>query len=166
VVYACIEYSYQHTDIISKRYNNLKIGADYSFMLLDAVSVARGDDYAAWSTGGYVGGRNIMVRLNINDHSNLIDGVDVNKTLSSLGQNYPNPFNGKTDIAFELASGGEVRMVVRDITGRIVLDKNEGFMPAGKHNLTIDGNSLEAGIYMYTLSAGAFSETRRMTVGR
>ncbi|HBB91290.1 MAG TPA: hypothetical protein DC042_06140 [Bacteroidales bacterium] len=166
VVYACIEYSNQHTDIISKRYNNLQIGADYSFTLLDAVSVARGDDYAAWSTGGYVGGRNIMVRLNINDHSNLIDGVDVNKTLSSLGQNYPNPFNGKTDIAFELASGNEVRMIVRDITGRIVLDKNEGFMPAGKHNLTIDGSSLEAGIYMYTLNAGAFSETKRMTVTR
>jgi hypothetical protein len=165
-VYACIEYSNQHTDIISKRYNNLKIGADYSFRLLDPLSVARGDDVAAWSTGGYVGARNIMVRLNINDHSNLIDGVDLTRSAASVGQNYPNPFNRTTDISYELVNDSDVSITVMDLTGRVVMDIQKGFQPSGKHNVQIDASSLDAGIYLYTLKAGGFTETKRMTVSK
>jgi len=165
-VYACIEYSNTHTETAIKRYDNLKIGADYSFRLLDAVSVSRGDDYAAWATTGYPAARNVMIRLNINDHSNPIDGVDVGKAMSSLDQNYPNPFSDFTEINYTLANGNEVTLQVRDITGRVVLQQNEGFVPAGKHMLKINGGRLEAGIYLYTLQAGSFTETRRMTVTR
>jgi hypothetical protein len=165
-VYACIEYSNQHTDIISKRYNNLKIGADYSFRLLDACSVARGDDYAAWTTGGYPGGRNIMVRLNINDHSNLNDGVDMNKLASSVDQNFPNPFSRTTNITYELGSDSDVSITVMDLTGRVVMDVQQGHQASGKHTVQLDASSLDAGIYLYTLKAGGFTETKRMTVSR
>jgi len=166
VVYACIEYSNTHTDLISKRYNNLKIGADYSFKILDAVSVARGDDYSSWTLGGYPGGRNIMVRLNINDHGNLIDGVDVTRSLASVGQNYPNPFNRTTDISYELTNGSDVGITVMDLTGRVVMDLQKGYQPAGKHTIQLDATTLDAGIYLYTLTAGGFTETKRMNVAK
>jgi hypothetical protein len=165
-VYACVEYSNQNTDIITKRYNNFKVGADYSFRLLDALSVARGEDYAAWSTGGYVGGRNLMVRMNIVDHSNPLDGVAMNGAQALLGQNYPNPFNRTTEISYELVNGSDVTVKVMDLTGRVVLDLNKGFQPSGKHTLQLDASGLEAGIYLYTLQAGGFTETKRMTVSR
>jgi hypothetical protein len=165
-VYACIEYNNQHTDIISKRYESLKIGADYSFRLLDPVGVARANDYSAWTTGGYPGGRNLMVRLNINDHSNLIDGVDATRTSTTVGQNYPNPFSHTTDISYELAEDSEVSITVMDLTGRKLLDINSGFQTAGRHNTRIDASGLDAGIYLYTLKAGGFTETKRMTVSK
>jgi hypothetical protein len=165
-VYACIEYSNQNTDIISKRYQNLQIGADYSFRLLDPCSVARGDDYAAWTTTGYPGGRNIMVRLNINDHSNLTDGVEAAPSAAAVGQNFPNPFARTTDISYELANDSDVMILVRDLTGRVVMDINKGFQPTGKHSIQLDASGLEAGIYLYTLKAGSFTETRRMTVSK
>jgi hypothetical protein len=165
-VYACVEYNNAHTDIISKRYESLQIGADYSFRLLDPVSVARGDDVSAWTTGGYPGARNLMVRLNINDHSNIEDGVRDKLARSSVGQNYPNPFNRSTDISYELASDNEVRIIVSDLTGRVVMDLNQGFQPAGKHNARIDASGLDAGIYLYTLNAGDYRETKRMTVSK
>jgi hypothetical protein len=165
-VYACLEYNNQHTDIISKRYESLKIGADYSFRLLDPVSVARGDDYAAWTTTGYPGGRNMMVRLNINNHSNINDGVDLTRSPATVGQNYPNPFNRTTDISYELANDSDVSITVMDLTGRVVMDVQKGSQISGKHNIQLDASGLDAGIYLYTLKAGGFTETKRMTVSR
>jgi hypothetical protein len=165
-LYACIEYSNQHTDIISKRYQNLQIGADYSFRLLDPVSVARGDDYAAWTTGGYPAGRNMMIRLNINDHTNINDGVNVTPSAATVGQNFPNPFSRTTDIAYELVNGSDVSITVMDLTGRVVLDLAKGYQPAGKHTIQLDASGLEAGIYLYSLKAGNFNETKRMTVSK
>ncbi|TSA37614.1 MAG: T9SS C-terminal target domain-containing protein [Porphyromonadaceae bacterium] len=165
-VYACLEYNNQHTDIISKRYESIKIGADYSFRLLDPVSVARGDDYSAWTTGGYPGGRNIMVRLNINDHSNINDGVDLTRSSAMVGQNYPNPFNRTTDISYELVNDSDVSITVMDLTGRVVMNVQKGFQLSGKHNIQLDASGLDAGIYLYTMKAGGFTETKRMTVSK
>lgn len=165
-VYACLEYNNQHTDIISKRYESLKIGADYSFRLLDPVSVGRGDDYSAFTTTGYPGGRNMMVRLNINDHSNINDGVDLTRSSATVGQNYPNPFNRTTDISYELTNDSDVSITVMDLTGRVVMDVQKGSQISGKHNIQLDASGLDAGIYLYTLKAGGFTETKRMTVSR
>ena len=41
---------------------------------------------------------------------------------------------------------------------------NEGSLPAGKHNTKVNVESLESGIYFYTLTAGNFVETKRMAV--
>jgi hypothetical protein len=166
LVYAVVNYNNQHTDTESKRYDNLKIGADQSFRILDPVSIAMAEAQT-WDTGNsYINERLLMVRLNINDHSNINDGVDLSKNVSSLGQNYPNPFTAKTEIDYQLANGADVRIEVRDITGRVVLEQQEGFVPAGQHTLSLNAHNLEAGIYLYTLQAGGFSETRRMSVSR
>jgi hypothetical protein len=164
IIYACVQYDNLHEDQSSRRYDNLKIGADYSFRILDAVSVSKGDgDFA---TSGFGASANLMIRLNINDHSNINDGVDLSKAMSSLGQNYPNPFSQNTNISYELANPSEVSIIIRDITGRIVLEHSAGLQTAGKHLASIDASALESGIYFYTLNAGNYNETRRMTVSK
>ena len=114
--------------------------------------------------GSFVGKRNLMCRLNINDNSNIIDGVNTTRALSALGQNYPNPFRNNTEIRYELGTDSDVVVKVMDLTGRVVMEINEGFKPAGSHTLRVNASSLEAGIYMYTLKAGGFTETKRMIV--
>lgn len=163
IVYATVEYNNMNTDLISHRYDNLKIGADYDRRLMDPISVAR-NGALAWSYGGYVSERNLMVRLNLNDNSNIIDNIDLSSALTSLSQNYPNPFIRTTEIAYELAFSSNVVIDVMDITGRTVLRIDEGDKPAGRQTVTIKAADLESGIYFYTLSAGKFTETKKMVV--
>jgi hypothetical protein len=165
LVYAAVNFNNQHTEYLIQRYDNLKIGADYSFKVLDPVSVGKGNG-ADWSTGGFISERNLMVRLNINDHSNIIDGINAASASASVGQNFPNPFSQTTDISYELAKDSDVSITVMDLTGRVILEIKNGFQTAGVHNTRIDASSLDSGIYLYTLKAGGFTETKRMTVSK
>ena len=166
LVYVCVGYNNQHTDIESKRYENLKIGADQSFRILDPVSIAM-DSAQNWvKDNSYINERILMIRLNLNEHGNINDGVDLTRSIASVGQNYPNPFNRTTDISYELVNDSEVSIRVMDLTGRVVMEIQEGRQPSGKHNIRLDASGLDAGIYLYTLQAGGFTETRRMTVAR
>ncbi len=165
LVYAVVEYNDMHTAYLTQRYDSFKIGSDYSFRLLDPVSVGK-NNTQAWVTTGFISERNLMVRLNINDHSNINDGVDLTRANASLSQNYPNPFNRSTEIAYELANDTEVNITVMDLTGRVIMNLPQGHQASGAHTTRIDASSLDAGIYLYTLKAGAFTETKRMTVSR
>ena len=51
-----------------------------------------------------------------------------------------------------------------DLSGRRVMEFNEGNMPAGKHTFKLESGSLEAGIYIYTIRAGNFVQTKQMVV--
>jgi hypothetical protein len=166
LAYAVVEYNNQHTDVISKRYENLKIGADLSFRILDAVCVGMSQAQTWITDNSYLNEKLLMIRLNINDNSNLIDGVDLTRTSSSIGQNYPNPFNRSTDIAYELANDADVSITVMDLTGRMVMNLKKGFQASGKHTIRLDASGLDAGVYFYTIQAGSYTQTKRMTVAK
>ena len=163
VIYAGIEYNNMNTDLISHRYENFKVGADYDIRLLDPVSIARNGELS-WSYGGYVAERNLMIRLNLNDNSNVIDNVDLLATNNNLSQNYPNPFNASTEIEYELVNNSDVVIEVSDLTGRIVISIDEGQKPTGKHKITLKADALDPGVYFYSLRTGNFKETKRMVV--
>jgi formylglycine-generating enzyme required for sulfatase activity len=81
-----------------------------------------------------------------------------------LLQNYPNPFNPSTRIRYELRAPGNswVRLVVYDLLGReiaVLVNEEER---AGTHSVLWDASAQSSGVYFYRLSAGNFTETRRM----
>ena len=119
-----------------------------------------------WETGlgDYIGKRNLMIRLNLNDHGNINDGTDPLTQQAFLGQNYPNPFSGTTQIDFELVAGSDVTFEVTDISGRQVMELNKGMMPAGKHTIVLETRNFDAGIYFYTMKAGDFTKTRQLVI--
>jgi hypothetical protein len=95
-------------------------------------------------------------------------GIDpVNNTIPekfALGQNYPNPFNPSTKIDFSVPVNSQVTMKLYDVTGKevaILLDKQ---MSTGNYNLSFNASSLPSGVYFYTLSAGSFTETKKMVL--
>ncbi len=164
-VYAGIEYWNWHTEVRPyKRYENFKIGSDVGVKLNDPVSIVRGGAEGSWDSGTTVTKRKFMVKLFLNDHSNVIDGVEQNRALSSLAQNYPNPFVGSTEIPYELGLASDVTIDIKDLTGRVVMQIDEGTQPAGQHNFVLNATQLEAGVYFYTLKAGQFQETKRMII--
>jgi len=87
-------------------------------------------------------------------------------TVYALQQNYPNPFGEATEIRFALPDAGPVSLVVYDLMGREVVRLADGIRPVGYHRVRWDASSLPSGVYLYQLTAGAFAETRRMTLIR
>jgi len=80
----------------------------------------------------------------------------------SLTQNYPNPFNPITKIRFDIARLGHIKIVVFDVNGReIQMLVNESLKP-GTYETTFDGSKLNSGVYFYKITAGDFTETKRM----
>lgn len=79
-----------------------------------------------------------------------------------LEQNYPNPFNPSTQIQFTLRTSNLARLSVYDILGREVAVLADGMMPAGTHSVTFDATGLASGVYVYRLTSGGQTITRRM----
>ncbi len=80
----------------------------------------------------------------------------------SLMQNYPNPFNSITKIQLQVASYKFVKLVVFDITGKEVAVLINKELQAGTYEVRFDAKHLSSGIYFYKLTAGEFSEMRKM----
>lgn len=83
----------------------------------------------------------------------------------SLEQNYPNPFNPTTTIRFSLAEKSNVSLKVYDMLGREVASLlNNQELGAGSQNVTFDASKLASGIYVYTLKAGNYTESKKLTL--
>lgn len=163
LIYAGISQWDYHEDYMVRRGKSLKIGTDKTLKMRGPTAVGIYDGAVEYGLTTFVR-KNLMCRLNLNDHSNLVDAVRETPVLSSMDQNYPNPFSSSTRISFELADGADVSLVVMDLTGRKVIDRSEGFMSGGKHTVTVDAAGLDAGIYSYTLKAGQFRQTKQMVI--
>lgn len=99
------------------------------------------------------------------EYSNEIEATTETPKVFSLSQNYPNPFNPSTNITFSLPEQAEVTLAVYDITGREVAKViNAKVLPAGNHSLEFDASGLNSGVYLYTLTAGNRSQTKKFTL--
>jgi uncharacterized lipoprotein YddW (UPF0748 family) len=83
-----------------------------------------------------------------------------------LNQNYPNPFNPETVIVFEIPTTELVHLRLYDLLGREVIEIFRGNLTPGKHRVLFNASDIPSGVYIYTLSAGSFSTSRKMLVIR
>ena len=86
-----------------------------------------------------------------------------------LHQNYPNPFNPITSLRYDLPEDGVVNITIYDIMGRIVKTLVNDSQTAGyksiQWNAANDRNeSVSAGLYLYTIQAGEFRQTKKMVL--
>ena len=82
----------------------------------------------------------------------------------SLYQNYPNPFNPSTTIKFDLATGNNVKLAIYDILGRENSVLVNQYLSAGSYTINFTNSNLASGIYFYRLSAGSFTDIKKMTL--
>ncbi|HWA07797.1 MAG TPA: SBBP repeat-containing protein [Ignavibacteria bacterium] len=82
----------------------------------------------------------------------------------SLHQNYPNPFNPSTTIKFDLAAGNNVKLAVYDMLGRENSVLVNQYLSAGSYTINFTNSNLASGIYFYRLTAGSFTDIKKMTL--
>jgi hypothetical protein len=78
--------------------------------------------------------------------------------------NYPNPFSIKTTLRYEIDKSSLVNITVYDIYGNKVIVVTDEMQAAGIHNIVFNANELAKGIYFCKLTAGAKSETIKLTM--
>ena len=79
-----------------------------------------------------------------------------------LDQNFPNPFNPSTKIRYSIAKASRVTLKIYDILGREVQTLVNEMQAPGQYTLTFNAQNLASGIYFYRLSAGNFSEVKKL----
>ena len=94
----------------------------------------------------------------VNSEASLPKGV-------FLDQNYPNPFNPSTIIRYELPKSSNVTLKIFNTLGQEVVTLVSERKDAGYYQTTWNAN-VPSGIYFYRLQAGAFVETKKMTLIR
>lgn len=86
-----------------------------------------------------------------------------------LYQNHPNPFNATTVINYDIPMDGYVSITIYDIRGREIRQLVGGYKHAGVNSEIWDsmddaGNEVGAGVYVYHIQTGSFSQTRKMVL--
>ena len=116
---------------------------------------------------GNLGGTPISNPDVIDDYAIVIDTATavgtINKLTFSLGQNIPNPANEITVIPIVLTHPDDVSLTISNVIGKRVF-RHTYSLQKGKTNIPVDLHDLLPGIYLYTLSTGSNSVTRRMII--
>ncbi len=99
------------------------------------------------------------------EYHNLSSEVNVGVPSEfALSQNYPNPFNPSTKIDYDIATDGNVSVVLFDMSGREVAKLVNDFKPAGYYTVSFNASNLSSGMYFYRISASNFSQTKKMVL--
>ncbi len=83
-----------------------------------------------------------------------------------LYQNYPNPFNPTTTISWQIPVAGQVSLKIYDVLGKEVVALVDEFREAGAYcnQLSVSNGQLTSGIYIYKLTVGKFSESKKLVI--
>ena len=100
---------------------------------------------------------------------NVEDDAKITPAKFELAQNFPNPFNPTTDITFSIDRTANVDLSIYNMLGQKVRTLTSGSKVAGTHVLRWDGrdesgSSVSTGIYLYTLTDGSSSITKKMAL--
>ena len=110
---------------------------------------------------------NFFMQYSMTDFSLSSNKNSLKPKIFTLSQNYPNPFNPITSLRYDLPEDGLVNITIYDMMGRVVKTLVNSSQTAGyksiQWNATNDRNeSVSAGLYLYTIQAGEFRQTKKM----
>jgi photosystem II stability/assembly factor-like uncharacterized protein len=120
---------------------------------------------------GLIFGENGTILKTYNGGGNYITGVSGNENSRpseyKLFQNYPNPFNPGTKIKFQITASTQrntvdVKLKVYNILGNEIATLVNNKMQPGIYEVQFNANQLPSGVYFYKLTAGNYSETKKM----
>jgi hypothetical protein len=96
------------------------------------------------------------------EYSNVVEVVFGTVSEFALDQNYPNPFNPTTTIKYSIKEKSSVELKIYDLLGSEIADLVNEEKAPGNYDVSFDASSLSSGVYLYTIKAGSFVQTRKM----
>ncbi|MCU0343706.1 MAG: M20/M25/M40 family metallo-hydrolase [Ignavibacterium sp.] len=105
---------------------------------------------------------NYMLVSRIGEITDIEENLINRPTEYIIEQNYPNPFNPTTKIRFSVKEKSDVKLIVYDILGRKVISLIDEEKTPGNYEVFWDASNLSSGVYLYTIKAGSFVQTRKM----
>jgi hypothetical protein len=83
-----------------------------------------------------------------------------------LGQNYPNPFNPSTTINYSIKENTFISLKIYNLIGQEIATLVNMDKSAGNYSINFDAKeySLTSGVYFYKLTAGNFTDTKKMII--
>ena len=149
----------------------MKINGSYAISY-DNNGILSGRSY--FSSDGINYSNNISNYGDINIRSKIsyeieLETVDVYDLPLNFGLKsaYPNPFNPVTHLSYDLPQNEMVNITIYDMMGRVIKtlvnsSQNAGYKSV-QWNATNDKNEpVSAGLYLYTIQAGEFRQTKKM----
>jgi len=87
----------------------------------------------------------------------------------SLHQNYPNPFNPITTLKYDLPEDSFVDITIYDMLGNVVnnlinQNQNSGYKSIQWDATNNIGQPVSAGLYLYTIQVGDYTQTKKMVL--
>ena len=80
----------------------------------------------------------------------------------ALSQNYPNPFNPVTKINYDIPKAGFVTLKVYNLLGEEIATLASGNTLPGSYSVEFDAGRFSSGVYYYKLTAGDFTDTKKL----
>jgi hypothetical protein len=109
--------------------------------------------YTAWNNAGKPVLTNVQRDLIVSD--NFI-----------LEQNFPNPFNPITTIGYFLKEKSNVKIILFNSIGEVIIEFVNEEKDRGYYKIEIDGTKLSSGIYFYQLQTKNYIGTKKMILLR
>jgi FlgD Ig-like domain len=140
--------------------------------LIDTVFGANGRNFL-YTDKTVEAGKTYHYQIGAVDHDgefrSPVADVTMLRVSASLAQNSPNPFNPTTSIRFSLPASEFVTISVYDASGRLVRTLVESVQTAGAHDIQWNGrddagSAVGSGVYFYRLTAGHYSESKKMVM--
>ena len=88
--------------------------------------------------------------------------ANITPTEFNLYQNYPNPFNPTTIIRYEIPVTGKVILSVYNLLGQKVSELVNKNQSAGSYSVIWDARSFSSGVYIYQLTSGNYSVSKKL----
>jgi hypothetical protein len=130
----------------------LAAGLGYYLSIGDAMQTPLEELY-----GCIINGKTYGKMTSVKDH-------DKNNTLLSyiLYPSFPNPFNPSTTMRYSISKTSSVKLTVYDLSGRAVATLVNEEKPAGTYTVSWNAAHLSSGVYFSKLTAGKFSQVKKM----
>ena len=110
----------------------------------------------------------LLDAISVFDNSSVAIKRIENFSLNNI-YNYPNPFNPITTLEYDLPEDAVVNITIYDMMGRVVNTLVNGSQTAGYKSIQWDatnnlGEPVSAGMYIYTIQASEFRQTKKMVL--
>ena len=98
-------------------------------------------------------------------YGNIVGANELNTLIVSeyrLENNFPNPFNLSTTIKFSISETGFVILKINDMLGKEVAVLVNEKKSAGNYSVNFNAEHLASGIYIYSLTSGQFTSSKKL----